>query len=733
MNPNTVLRNYYGYSSFREGQFEIISNILNGKDTLAIMPTGGGKSICFQIPALCMSGITLVISPLISLMKDQVDALNTMGIHAAYINSLLKEAQINKALQNAKQGAYKIIYVAPERLNTPSFLSFVEAVEISMITVDEAHCISQWGQDFRPSYLKILEFIEKLPKRPILSCFTATATKEVREDILCILKLQNPFVQINGFDRKNLFFQVEHRKNKNRFLLDYIQKHKGESGIIYCSTRKNVENVYEFLREEHIQVGRYHAGMGIEDRKKEQDDFIQDRTSIIVATNAFGMGIDKSNVRFVIHYNMPSCIENYYQEAGRAGRDGEKSNCILLYSGQDSVIQRFLIENKVFNEQDEEISAAIKEKDLLRLKKMESYCQTENCLRNFILNYFGQVTNISCDNCGNCLKVYETEDRSEEARTILNCIYEANQRYGVNVIIQTLRGSQSEKVKQYHTNTYRTYGKLKDVKEDIVREWIYQLIQQGYIRQTEDSYRVLQFGPKMKELKHPNAKVFLRKNEQIQEKEENSDKLNTLQYSLFLLLKETRLKIAREEGKPPYIIFGDATLKDMAKKAPTNTLEFLKVSGVGEVKEKKYGKSFRDVILHFAMEHPEIKPSKKGKKTTKMVPFYLTQEQAKEFLYQEEMTGLEIKGALNMIKSSNCKDFLVKDIADYFESIGWLEKYVVDNHVFLKTTQLGLEHGILNEEKISKKGIPYSALSYGKEAQEKLIQYLISIRKENIE
>lgn len=392
MNLYQTLKHYFGYDTLRPGQQDLMEGILNGSDVLGIMPTGAGKSLCYQVPALMLPGITIVISPLISLMSDQVKALNQAGVHAAYINSSLTENQIRAALLYAAQGQYKIIYVAPERLNTMRFLDFACRADISMVTVDEAHCISQWGQDFRPSYLKIVNLIKRFPKRPVVSAFTATATQTVKEDIQCILGLQNPEVLITGFDRKNLYFEVRKTKQKDAEILDYLEKHKGESGIIYCSTRKNVDNVYLMLRKNRIAAARYHAGLDNDTRKESQEDFIYDRAQVIVATNAFGMGIDKSNVRFVLHYNMPACIENYYQEAGRAGRDGEPAECILFYSPQDVVIHEFLIEQKGQNtEFTQDDLDVIRENDIRRLNKMRFYCATKECLREYMLNYFGGV------------------------------------------------------------------------------------------------------------------------------------------------------------------------------------------------------------------------------------------------------------------------------------------------------------------------------------------------------
>ena len=402
MDSKQVLKEYFGYDYFRKGQESIINAILAKHDTLAVMPTGAGKSICYQVPALLLPGITIVISPLISLMQDQVKALNDAGIQATFINSFLKDTEISEILEKAEKGAYKLIYIAPERLESHKFMSFATNSNISMITIDEAHCISQWGQDFRPSYLKILSFIKQLSYRPIISAFTATATEEVRNDIACVLNLEKPFIYIGSFDRPNLFFKVESKSDKNRFIIDYISKHKNESGIIYCSTRKSVEVLHELLTNQGINVTMYHAGLESNTRKNNQNDFIYDKSQVIIATNAFGMGIDKSNVRFVIHYNMPQSMENFYQEAGRAGRDGEKSECILLFSSKDVNTCNYLLNHKNFDNIPSEDVELIKERDQLRLKAMVRYCKTKGCLRNYILDYFGEDRDTPCKNCNNC-------------------------------------------------------------------------------------------------------------------------------------------------------------------------------------------------------------------------------------------------------------------------------------------------------------------------------------------
>lgn len=615
VNALETLKTYFGYDTFREGQEKIVEAILTNRDVLAIMPTGAGKSICYQIPALILPGITLVISPLISLMQDQVKALNDAGIHAAFINSSLTENQISKALYLAASGRYKIIYVAPERLENYEFLEFARNVEISMVTVDEAHCISQWGQDFRPSYLKIVEFIKNLPKRPIVSAFTATATEEVKNDILCTLSLADPEVVITGFDRKNLYYSVENIRRKDEFIMEYIEKHPTESGIIYCATRKNVDNLFELLFKRGVPVTRYHAGLTNETRKKNQDDFIYDRTPVIIATNAFGMGIDKSNVRYVIHYNMPQSMENYYQEAGRAGRDGENSQCILLFSLQDVMIDRMLLDNKDFSDVDEEDEYLIRQRDIRRLQTMEGYCKTTGCLRNYILEYFGEKTSGPCDNCGNCHREYHEVDMTAEAKWVVNCVAETRGRYGLTIILGTLMGAKRARLRELRTDQYKSYGALSGHSEAELRTLISQMTEMGYLYQTQEKYSVLKLG-NITPLKDANTRVIMRtyeekepdkkKKTQKAVRKRSTDALTSAGYDLFEILRKLRLEIAKEESMPPYIIFSDKTLIDMCVKKPSDEEEMLNVSGVGANKLKKYGQRFLQEIQKFCTERPGV-------------------------------------------------------------------------------------------------------------------------------
>ena len=550
MDAKEALKVYFGYDSYKPGQEEIIDSILAGKDVLAIMPTGSGKSICYQVPALLLPGITIVISPLISLMQDQVKALNEAGIKAGYINSSLTESQISTVYARALDGAYKILYVAPERLESYEFTNFVDKVGISMVTVDEAHCISQWGQDFRPSYLKIVDFIDGLSKRPIVSAFTATATEEVKNDISCVLKLKDPKIVVTGFDRENLYFGVETIKKKDDYVLEYIKNHPEDSGIIYCATRKNVDALYELLSNAGIQVARYHAGMNNEDRKESQNDFIYDRSPVIIATNAFGMGIDKSNVRFVIHYNMPQSMENYYQEAGHAGRDGEPSQCILLFSAQDIMINKFLLDHKDFTDIPYEDIELIRQRDAKRLQIMEGYCRTSGCLRNYILEYFGEKRNEPCDSCGNCHREFAEIDMTEDAKLVINCVWETKGRYGLNIILGTLLGANRARLKELGTTEYKTYGALKSRSESELRLLISQLLLDGYLYQTADKYSVIRLG-NIDPLKEASARVLIRTYEDREPERQtrsrsrrSTDSLTKAGYELFETLRQLRLTIA---------------------------------------------------------------------------------------------------------------------------------------------------------------------------------------------
>lgn len=605
-----LLKKYFGYDTFREGQELLIDSILAGKDTFGIMPTGAGKSICYQLPGIMMKGITLVITPLISLMKDQVAALKEAGIRGAYFNSSLTSGQYYKALEYAKRGTYKIIYVAPERLMNGEFLDFAKTVHIDMITVDEAHCVSQWGQDFRPSYLKILDFVEALGKRPVISAFTATATSQVREDIVKILRLQDPTVLTTGFDRKNLFFSVQKPGNKYRVLKNYIDTHPGKSGIIYCLTRKLVEEVCERLNEEGISATRYHAGLSDEERRQNQDDFIYDTKPIMVATNAFGMGIDKSNVNFVIHYNMPKNLESYYQEAGRAGRDGEQADCILLYGGKDVVTNQFFIEKDNENQElDEEQKEMIRQRERMRLKKMTFYCHTNECLRNYMLSYFGERSPGYCGNCTNCLTQFEEQDITKTARHILGCVDSSGQKYGLTVILDAVHGSDTEKIHRYRLDEDDYYAMEADKSIRYLRQVADYLLLNEYLIQTDDKYSVLRLGPRAGGVlrKEETLTMKLPKEKEPATKAEKSKKpvYELADSRLFEALRALRTEIARTQSVPPYVVFADKTLREMCSRLPRTKAEMLEVSGVGEVKFKKYGQAFLQVIRESSVDYED--------------------------------------------------------------------------------------------------------------------------------
>lgn len=612
MDKYEILKRYFGYDTFRNAQETLIDNILEGKDTLGIMPTGAGKSLCYQIPALLMDGITLVISPLISLMKDQVGSLNQAGIHAAFLNSSLTVNQYYKALGFAKQGRYPIIYVAPERLVTEEFLDFALNSNIVMVAVDEAHCVSQWGQDFRPSYLKIVEFIKKLPERPIVSAFTATATKEVRDDIIDILELQSPMVITTGFDRSNLYFGVMTVKDRYSAIKNYLEIHNSDSGIIYCLTRKQVEEVCENLIKDGFLATRYHAGLSDEERRKNQDDFIYDRIPIMISTSAFGMGIDKSNVRFVLHYGMPKNIESYYQEAGRAGRDGEPAECILYYSSRDVITNQLFIDNNQDNiELDEVTRAIVKERDRERLKKMTFYCFTNECLRDYILKYFGEYGSNYCGNCSNCLTQFEQVDVTEIARALISCVESSRQRYGTTVIIDTVHGANTAKIKSYRMNENPYYSVLSKVPTYRIRQVLNYLQLEEYLFVTSDDYAVVKLGVKAKEIDNKQiimklAKESSRETKEVKSKSKKSkagilgkEQFTKNEESLFEKLRVLRTEIAREEKVPPYIVFSDKTLTHMCIVKPKSKQEMLKVSGVGEFKFEKYGERFLSCIEKF--------------------------------------------------------------------------------------------------------------------------------------
>ncbi len=594
MKKELLLKKHFGYAEFLPGQKELIDHICLGEDALGIMPTGGGKSMCYQLPAMIFEGVTLVVSPLISLMKDQVQAMAEDNIPAAYINSALTDAQTKKAFQYAREGRYKIIYVAPERLVTAGFIQLARTLGISLVAVDEAHCVSQWGQNFRPSYLAIKAFIDGLPKRPVVAAFTATATKRVREDIVSLLGLQRPYAMVTGFDRPNLYFDVRTPKDRLSAVWEHITSNRDKSGIIYCLTRKDVEAVCAFLCAKGVAATRYHGGLDAEERSANQEDFIYDRKQVMVATNAFGMGIDKSNVSYVLHYGMPKDIESYYQEAGRAGRDGMNAECILFFSRKDILTNQFLINNREDNKDlDAETLERIRAHEHQRLKRMAQYAATTECLRKYILDYFGESLPDGCGRCGNCDADFEETDVTERAQIVMSCIHRMGQRYGVKLVTDTLLGRRNEKVRQLGLDTVKTYGRLKGADEDEVRSVIDHLVLHGYVEQTDDEYPVLRLAARARGVLLDGETVLMRQRKSADIKAIRDEPVDR---QLLNALKELRLAIAKEKQVPAFVVFSDATLADMCRKRPQNREEMLAVSGIGPAKLAQYGDAFLNSI-----------------------------------------------------------------------------------------------------------------------------------------
>ena len=647
--PLDVLHKYYGYTSFRKGQENIITSIINKEDVLAIMPTGGGKSICYQVPALCLEGITIVISPLISLMKDQVDALKTMGVKARLINSSLSNSEYSEVLEEIENDECKIIYIAPERLDSMEFVNIIRGKNISQVAIDEAHCVSQWGHDFRVSYKKIPYFINRLDKRPIVTAFTATASNEVREDIINILNLHNPAVYITGFDRENLSINIVKSSSKNKYTLDYVENHKNESGIIYASTRKEVETIYEGLLKRNYSVAKYHAGLSNEARKEYQENFINDDIKIMVATNAFGMGIDKPNIRWVLHYNMPQSIENYYQEIGRAGRDGEDSECVLLFSPGDVHTQKYLVEVGIENPDRKRVQYK-------KLQQMVDLVYSNTCYRKSILNYFGEPFLEDCNNCSNCLNEGEVVDKTLDAQKVISCIARMKRSFGATMIIDVLRGSKNKKVLDLGFDTLTTYGIMKNYSNEDLKTFINTLVSHGFLDVVEN------IGPRGSfptiKLNEQSLKV-IRQEIKVEFKEDKVTKSRYVENELYEMLVSLRSEIAKEEGIAPYMVFGDATLKNMASVYATNKEEMLNISGVGQIKYEKYGKRFEDIIEKY-IEEKNIDKSKlntvSGKSTGLNSEYFnvTTDKKLYERLRDYRLSVSKLEGVLPyMILSSN--------------------------------------------------------------------------------
>ncbi|MGN1090281.1 MAG: DNA helicase RecQ [Huintestinicola sp.] len=739
MNKYEALKKYFGYDSFRYGQEELADSILSGRDTLGVMPTGAGKSLCYQVPALISEGITVVISPLISLMKDQVMSLTDAGVSAAYINSSLSASEFYAVMRNASAGMYKLLYVAPERLENETFMDFAMKADISAVTVDEAHCISQWGQDFRPSYLNIPKFTSALPKRPVISAFTATATENVRRDIVRLLEMQTPFSVVTGFDRKNLYFEVRTPSDKLHELISLVKKYSDEdrSGIIYCSTRKTVEAVCDKLRELGFSAARYHAGLSEEERRTSQEDFIYDRVKIMAATNAFGMGIDKSNVSFVIHYNMPKDLESYYQEAGRAGRDGSPSDCILLYSGQDIITAKFLI-NKSFEESelDADMAERVRKQDLYRLNVMAGYCRQSECLRGYILRYFGEKASGGCGNCSYCCCEDEMTDITVDAQKIMSCIYRVEQRYGEKMIRDILRGSAAKKILSLGLDKLSTYGIMKDCDEKRLSLLISRLEGMGYIVRTEGEYPVLRLGNGAGDVLRGKKSVFARlpaaqKHETV--------KVYEYDPKLMDMLRSVRQKHAQIQGIPAYMVFSDTSLREMCVKLPRTDSEFRQISGVGSAKQERYGRSFLDAINSYVIQNfPKAAQVTKRDNTARS----LRKASAVKNGFAEIRRGLDkvtttedihITGFCDSIIVSSGADIsnsaLRKAITGWLESIGALVTLKDENgHAYKQVTDSSDEIGIYSEiVQSASAGRTYVRVKYKPSAQQFILDNLDAV------
>ena len=603
------MKQYFGYSEFRDGQSELISAIISGRDALGIMPTGAGKSLCFQIPALMAEGTVIVVSPLISLMKDQVEALHQAGLPAAFINSTLTSSEYRKIESEALKGTYKLIYIAPERLENPNFFRFLNDISVTMVTIDEAHCVSQWGHDFRPSYLKIADMIQSFKNKPVVSAFTATATPTVKDDIVKLLKLHDPVTVVTGFDRKNLYFEVNRPDNKSDFMIDYVRKNSGKCGIIYCITRKLVESVCEKLKSFGIDAVRYHAGLSLKERKAAQEKFIYDDAGVIVATNAFGMGIDKSNVRYVLHYNMPKNIESYYQEAGRAGRDGERSECIMLFSGSDIIMNKFLIENSDRDKDAAGVTRTDKSHEMRKLSQIIEYCASSSCLRSYVLSYFGEKPGYTaCGNCGSCLNEADLTDMTSQSKKILSCIGLMGGRFGSTFVTEVLRGTNPERADEFGFSKLPVYAAMKDAAAGVIKDLISALASGGYIKIDDSQYRTLSLCEKAVNALNTDEKILLKYKEPVKAKVLRKFPPAAAaaeapgNAKLFDRLKALRRELADKQRVPPYLIFSDAALNGMCKTLPSTDAEFLDVSGVGQTKLKQYGKIFMAEIKRFAAE-----------------------------------------------------------------------------------------------------------------------------------
>ncbi|MBR4701772.1 MAG: DNA helicase RecQ [Oscillospiraceae bacterium] len=739
MDKQSVLQERFGFRSFRDGQEALIDAILSGRDVFGVMPTGGGKSLCYQIPALLLEGLTLVVSPLISLMKDQVAALKEAGIPAAFLNSSLTAAQQREVLRRAGLGAYRLIYVAPERLLTDSFLAFAAGQRISLLAVDEAHCVSQWGQDFRPNYLDVPAFIRRLPRRPVIAAFTATATAEVGEDVVRLLELREPLRLVTGFDRPNLYFDVRRERNKTAWLMDYLEARRDKSGIVYCATRKTVEQVCEKLRAAGFAATRYHAGLDDAERRENQEDFAYDRATVMVATNAFGMGIDKSNVSFVIHYNMPKNIESYYQEAGRAGRDGAPADCVLLFSPGDVITAEYLIENGSEREQlDEALRAQLLIRDMRRLRQMQAYCKTGGCYRAALLDYFGEAHAPGCGNCGNCAQRGEEpsgetveEDLTLAAQKILSCVRRVERKNGVGLgetmIVRILTGSRDKTLLAREYDLLPTYGVMKDCKRPLLHEYVRALVKQGYLLQVPGDYEVLRTAEKANRVLFENEAVLWRhaasKQTRPGRKPAAAGGPGAAEQSLFDRLRGLRAELARQAGVPAYVIFHDASLLKLAELQPATEPELLTVPGVGEQKAKKYGRAVLAVIAEWKQEQ-QGKKSSKAKKKEPQPPLHLRPEQLARYVcdpdgismteFARRLTALQEEGEAGELTGRQLSEQLLAE--------GYLKEQSAEtDNLRRRPTPAGESVGITLTERSGKDGRAFTMVTLTEEAQRWLI------------
>ena len=740
-NKETVLRERFGFYSFLDGQEGLIDAILAGRDAFGVMPTGGGKSLCYQLPALLLEGLTLVVSPLISLMKDQVAALKEAGIPAAFLNSSLTAAQQREVLRRAEAGAYRLIYVAPERLLTDSFLAFAAGQRIALLAVDEAHCVSQWGQDFRPNYLDIPAFVSRLPRRPVLAAFTATATAAVGDDIVRLLKLRDPCRIVTGFDRPNLFFDVRRERDKLAWLRDYLRAHRDRSGIVYCATRKTVEQVCEKLRAEGFAATRYHAGLDEAERRENQEDFAFDRAAVMVATNAFGLGIDKSNVSFVIHYNMPKNLESYYQEAGRAGRDGAPADCVLLFSPGDVITAEYLIQNGSDREQlDEETQTRLLIRDMKRLRQMQDYCKTDGCYRAFLLDYFGEAHRPTCDRCGNCVQREEEpagetveEDITLAAQKILSCVRRVERKNGVGLgetmLVLVLAGSRDKTLLAREYDLLPTYGIMKETKRPFLHEYIRELVKQGYLTRPPGEYDVLRTAERADGVLFRGEQVLWRRAAaetppEKQKKPAVSGKPGAADQDLFDQLRSLRAELARQAGVPAYVIFPDATLLNLAREQPTTEEALLAVSGIGEQRAARYGGAVLDLIAAFRAEQAR---QAKAPKAEAQPPLRLRPEQLARYVCDPEGISMSaFARSLTELKDPEQPGVLTgRQISDRLLAEGLLVEELAETGCLRRRpSPAGEAAGILLTERTKESGERYLMVTLTEPAQRRLIAQL---------